>query len=303
MRARAVHSSRLASARPPFARFTMAAAASSSTSRTARVSPWFKAAVVASFTQFFPRATSFGSWPTRNPNPKVSLPMPDPQKTDPNPFLANLFNSFDPAQPSTPAQAPQPSGPSTMVRVGDQYLNLDPAQLASMKIDPNADMAAIMKYMPQASSGPYSSTPQGEAVTQSQFQQQLNSPFVTPLAQRLGKTHPRLASILDNAMLGATGAEASQERALAAGGGVAGAGSGIASAIAGLTSISQQQLAHRQMLEQLPLDYQQKQAELQQTQAGTLNNIMGALSQYESNPARILSQYGRNYLATSYGSA
>lgn len=226
-----------------------------------------------------------------------------PKSNTTNPFIQALLGSFNPAQPSTtqPQQSPSQSAPSAMVRVGDQYLNLDPNQLASMKVDPNADMAAILKYMPQLNSGPYSSTPQGEGVTQSQYQQQLNSPFVSPLAQRLGKTHPRLAAILDGAMMGASGAETSHENALRAGGGVEGIGGGIADAISGGLSVPQQQLAHRQELQNLQTGYEKEQAGLQETQAGTLQHLLGALSEYESNPAKILSQYGRNYLSSQIG--
>lgn len=62
-------------------------------------------------------------------------------------------------------------------------------------------------------------------------------------------------------------------------------------------------LARRQQLEQVPLSYEQQQAQLQESRAGYLQHLMGALNEYESNPAKILAQMGRNSLATSIGSS
>lgn len=218
-----------------------------------------------------------------------------------NPFLA-LFDQLDrvPAQPSAPQQ-PQPSGPSPLVNVGGQFLPLEASRFAGMNVDPAADMQQILKFMPQLSAGPYSSTPAGDNVTANMYHRQLASPYVTSIAQRLGDTHPRLASAIDAALLGAQGAEAAHEKAVQAGGGAAGWGAGLSSVVSGLEAAPEMQLARRMQLEQTPLQFQQEEAQLEQSRTGSLHNLMGALSEFESNPARILAQYGRNFMATQAG--
>lgn len=229
--------------------------------------------------------------------------MPDQNQTNPtaqtNPFLA-IFDAYSSA-PQAAAAQPAPSQP-LLTNVGGQFLPMDASQLASMHVDPSADMRTILKFMPQLSAAPYESTPSGDNLTARMYQRQLSTPYVTSIAQRLGDTHPQLARAVDSALLSAQGAEQAHEKAVAAGGGVAGWGAGLASVTAGLEAAPEMQLARRMQLEQVPLQFQQEQAQLEQARTGSLHNLMGALSEFESNPARILAQYGRNYMATQAGS-
>lgn len=221
-------------------------------------------------------------------NNNSSAPVPD------------LFDNFDPSAPQAPS-TPQAQSP-VLANVGGMYLPMNPAVLSKLQINPNADLQTLLHYMPEANAGPYASSPQGDAITSKLYQRQLNSPYLNSASQAIGIRHPLIASMLDSALAGASGAEQSHEEAMKAGGGYgAGFGAGLASLAAGMRALPEMQLARRQQLEQIPLGYEQSQAQLQQTQSGTLRNLTGALSEYESNPAKILSMYSRGEMSANTG--
>lgn len=199
---------------------------------------------------------------------------------------------------------PAPAAPSGQQPIysslGGAMIPFDPNQLANMPaIDPAKDWQTISAMQPPISEGPYAPGATGE--TAREYQAQYNSPYVTALARHLGVSHPRLANLIDSGVLGMESAQAAHERSLAANGGIEGAGGGIADALAGLTGPQQMRLAHREQLESLPLQYAQEQGGLEQQQATTLAERLRALSEYESNPARVLAQIGRGAVAAGIG--
>lgn len=215
-----------------------------------------------------------------------------------NPRLSDDFSTLwgDGQQPPAAPSGSQP----IYSNVGGAMIPFDPNQLANMpNVDPARDYASISSMAPAINEGPYAPGATGE--TAREYRQQYNSPYVTALAQHLGVSHPRLANLIDSGVLGMESAQAAHERSLAANGGIEGAGGGIADALAGLTGPQQMRLAHREQLESLPLQYAQEQGGLEQQQATTLAERLRALSEYESNPSRVLAQVGRGAVAAGIG--
>lgn len=151
--------------------------------------------------------------------------------------------------------APAPSNPND---------TLDPTQ-GVIGLNPEDAVKRIQGLMPQADYGPYGPNASGE--TAREYQEQLQSPYMTGLARALAPHHPRVAGMVDNAVLGATAANDAHQRALAANGGIEGAGGGITDALQGLLGPSQMRLAHRQQLEELPLQYAGQEASAQEARA------------------------------------
>lgn len=183
------------------------------------------------------------------------MAYPD-DNTNPN-FMARLAqlaqnDPFGLQRPQPPAaqDSPNDNAPS-----GTDMGYYTPAQA----------LQAVQQVTPQADYGPYAPGATGE--TAREYQEQLNSPYLTGLARALAKHHPRVAGFVDNAVLGAEAANNQHMQALAAGGGVEGAGGGIADALAGLLGPSQMRLAHRQALEELPLQYAGQEAQAQEARA------------------------------------
>jgi len=225
-----------------------------------------------------------------------------------DPYIAQLLARFNPQQsaavpPQSAAQTParEPAAQSPMyTSVGGVMMPLDPSLFGH--VDPAADMKTVMAYMPKPDSGPYASTPQGEAETSHEYQNRLNSPYMMFGADnRFAQGHPRMAGMLDNMFLGGSLVGQAHARSLAEGGGVEGAGGAISDVMNGIMGMPQARMQYRQNLEQMPLEYQSAESKLQESQAGTLQHLMGALSAYESNPAKILSMANRGTMAAAIG--
>ncbi|MGH9716784.1 MAG: hypothetical protein ACRD4R_08655 [Candidatus Acidiferrales bacterium] len=219
-----------------------------------------------------------------------------------NPLIPELFSQFDQDGQTAPAASPTTSSATSpeplMANVGGQWVPIDPRAMAGMHVDPKADLKTVLGYMPQIGAGPYAG---GADATGSVYRKQLATPYVTALAQTIGQHHPGIASAIDGGLLAASGAEQAMERSDEAGGGTSGWGAGLAAVGSGLQYQAQAPLARRQQLENVPLAYQQQQAQLAESKSGVLRNLMTAVNQYESNPARILSQVGRNALSAGIG--
>jgi len=220
-----------------------------------------------------------------------------------DPYLAQLLARFNSQgapqqQPTTPAQ--QPAQSPMYASVGGVMMPLDPSQFGH--VDPAADLKTVMGYMPKPDAGPYTPTSQGETETSHEYQNRLNSPYMMFGADnRFAQGHPRMAGMLDNAFLGGSLVGQAHARSLAEGGGVEGAGGAIGDVMQGIMGMPQARLQYRQNLEQMPLEYQSAESKLQESQAGTLQHLMGALSSYESNPAKILSMANRDTMAAAIG--
>lgn len=193
---------------------------------------------------------------------------------------------------------PAVQGPST----GGTFVNgtyIPYNALANMPLpDVKQETSEVMKYLPEFSAGPYAQNPQQERITQQQFLNRANSPYMAFGANnRFAMQHPTAARAIDNMLLGGSLINQAHQTSLAAGHGLESAGGSIGDVLTGLLGIKPAQMAYRQNLEQQGFQRQLQQAQVKTAQTENLRNIMQAISAYATNPARQAGEIARGMLA------